>query len=122
MGERKLLYQTIEKVVDLKNQFQNNENLVILTSKGVDLAALEVFASYGILALRRVKKRNIERISKCTGCNILNVLNDLTMEDLGFAESVYEKKVKEDKYTFIEGVKNPKSCTILYEGPNPVLL
>lgn len=24
----------------------------------------------------------------------------------------------EDKYTFIEGVKNPTSCTILIRGPN----
>lgn len=46
----------------------------------------------------------------------------MTLDDFGYAEHVYEKKIKDDKYTFIEGVRNPKSCTILYEGPNEILL
>ena len=46
----------------------------------------------------------------------------MSIEDLGFAEHVYEKKIKEDKYTFIEGVKDPRSCTILFEGPNEIKL
>lgn len=36
----------------------------------------------------------------------------------GYAEEVYEHSLGEDKYTFIEGVKNPRSCTILIKGPN----
>jgi len=33
-------------------------------------------------------------------------------------EEVYEHVLGEDKYTFVEGVKNPFSCTILVKGPN----
>lgn len=36
----------------------------------------------------------------------------------GYADHVYETTLGEEKYTFIEGVKNPKSCTILVKGPN----
>ena len=42
----------------------------------------------------------------------------MTEEDLGFAQKVYEHVMGDDKYTFIEGVENPFSCTILIKGPN----
>jgi len=42
----------------------------------------------------------------------------MSEEDLGFAGLVYEQNLGDDKYTFIEGVKNPFSCTILIKGPN----
>ena len=45
-------------------------------------------------------------------------MDDLTEEDLGWAGSVYEQSLGDDKYTFIEGVDNPFSCTILIKGPN----
>lgn len=31
---------------------------------------------------------------------------------------MHEHSLGEDKYTFIEGVTNPTSCTILIKGPN----
>ena len=42
----------------------------------------------------------------------------MTESDLGFAKNVYEQVLGDDKYTFIEGVDNPFSCTILIKGPN----
>ena len=45
-------------------------------------------------------------------------IDDMTEADLGFAKVVYEQTLGEDKYTFIEGVENPFSCTILIKGPN----
>lgn len=37
---------------------------------------------------------------------------------LGWAETVKEETLGEDKFTFIEGNKHGKSCTILIRGPN----
>jgi T-complex protein 1 subunit zeta len=37
---------------------------------------------------------------------------------LGEAGSVYEYSLGEEKYTFVEDVKHPKSCTILIKGQN----
>ena len=51
-------------------------------------------------------------------CIYVNSIDDLDIEDLGFAEQVYEHEMGDDKYTFVEGVKNPLSCTILIKGPN----
>merc|ERR1712118_620894 len=48
----------------------------------------------------------------------LNSVDDMTEADLGYADTVYEQVLGDDKFTFIEGVKNPKSVTILIKGPN----
>jgi len=77
-----------------------------------------MLAKEGIIALRRAKRRNMERLTLCCGGYAVNAVDDLKESDLGFAEHVYEETLGEDKYTFIEGVRHPKSCTILIKGPN----
>jgi T-complex protein 1 subunit zeta len=47
-----------------------------------------------------------------------NSVDDLTLEVLGYAGLVYEHTLGEEKYTFVEEVKDPKSVTILIKGPN----
>ena len=70
------------------------------------------------MALRRAKRRNMERLSlACGGIPVISV-EDLTPEVLGFAGSVYEQTLGEDKYCFVEDVQNPFSCTLLLKGPN----
>jgi len=77
-----------------------------------------MLARNGIVALRRAKRRNMERLTLCCGGKALNALDDLCKEDLGYAEEVYEHTLGEEKYTFVEGVKYPRSCSILIKGPN----
>jgi chaperonin GroEL (HSP60 family) len=69
-----------------------------------------------ILAVRRVKKSDMEKLAKATGGKIVTNLDDLSTTDLGYAEIVEERKIGEDKMTFIEGCKHPKSVTILVRG------
>merc|ERR1712087_865108 len=45
-----------------------------------------------------------------------NSVDDLDEDDLGHADLVYEQTLEDDKYTFIEGVKNPYSVTVLIQG------
>lgn len=79
---------------------------------------MEILAKAGIIGIRRCKKRNGERIPLACGGRQVNSIEDLTEADLGFAKHVYEQCLGDDKYTFIEGVENPFSCTILIKGPN----
>ena len=72
-----------------------------------------MLAREGILGLRRAKRRNAERLVLACGGNAVNSFDDLTKADLGEADLVYEEQLDEEKYTFIEGVKNLHSCTIL---------
>ncbi|MCH98737.1 T-complex protein 1 subunit zeta-like, partial [Trifolium medium] len=71
-----------------------------------------------IIALRRAKRRNMERLVLACGGEAVNSVDDLTPECLGWAGLVYEHVLGEEKYTFVENVKNPFSCTILIKGPN----
>jgi len=89
---------------------------VVICQKGIDDVAQHFLARKGILAVRRVKKSDLEKLSKATGGRIVTNLDDLTSEDLGHAELVEERKVGDDKMVFIEGCKNPRSVAILIRG------
>ncbi|MEB3765092.1 MAG: TCP-1/cpn60 chaperonin family protein [Desulfurococcales archaeon] len=107
--QEKILAEKVEKIASVGAN-------VVVTQKGIDEVAQHFLAKRGILAVRRVKRSDIEKIAKATGAKIITNLDDLTEEDLGYAELVEERKVGEDKMIFIEGAKNPKSVTILIRG------
>jgi T-complex protein 1 subunit zeta len=48
----------------------------------------------------------------------VNSFDDLEPDVLGWCDKLHEETLGEEKYTFIEGVKVGKSCTILLRGPN----
>lgn len=48
-----------------------------------------------------------------------NSVDDLSPAILGWAGLVYEQTLGEDKYTYVEDVKSPKSVTLVIKGPNP---
>lgn len=60
----------------------------------------------------------MERLVLACGGSAVNSVEELRAEDLGYADLVEEHVLGEEKYTFISGVKNPRSCTILIKGPN----
>ncbi|MEM2093943.1 MAG: TCP-1/cpn60 chaperonin family protein, partial [Candidatus Bathyarchaeia archaeon] len=70
----------------------------------------------GILAVRRIKASDMEKLAKATGARIVSSVEDLKEGDLGFAELVEERKFGEDKMVFVEGCKNPRSVSILIRG------
>jgi chaperonin GroEL (HSP60 family) len=89
---------------------------VVICQKGIDDLAQHFLARKNILAVRRVKKSDMEKLAKATGGKIITNLDDMTKRDLGFAELVEERKIADDKMTFIEGCKNPRAVTILIRG------
>lgn len=52
----------------------------------------------------------------CCGGVAQNSVDDLTPDVLGHAGLVYEHVLGEEKFTFVEDVKNASSCTILIKG------
>ena len=48
----------------------------------------------------------------------INSVEELSPDALGHAGAVYEHVLGEEKYTFVEGVQNPHSVTILIKGPS----
>jgi len=119
-SERALTDEKCQKIIDLKRQVceGTDKTFVVINQKGIDPVCLDMFAKEGIIALRRAKRRNMERLTLACGGRGVNSSDDLQESDLGFAEIVSQVDVGEDKYTFVEGCKNPLSCTILIKGPN----
>jgi len=107
--EEKMLKEMTDKI-------SNSGANVLLCEKGIDDVAQHYLAKKGILAVRRVKQSDMEKLVKATGGKVVSNVNDLRPEDLGFAKLVEERKVADDKMTFVEGSKNPKAVTILVRG------
>ena len=95
---------------------------VVVCQKGIDDVAQHFLAKKGILAVRRVKRSDMEKLERATGGRIVTSLRDLTEKDLGYAELIEERKVGNDKMVFIEGAKNPRAATILLRGANDMIL
>ncbi|MBS7621294.1 TCP-1/cpn60 chaperonin family protein [Candidatus Bathyarchaeota archaeon] len=89
---------------------------VVLCQKGIDDMAQHFLARKGILAVRRIKKSDMEKLAKATGGKIITNLDDMSPADLGYASLVEERKIGDDKMTFVEGCKHPRAVTILIRG------
>jgi len=92
---------------------------VVICQKGIDDLAQHFMSRKGMAAVRRAKKSDMEKLAKATGGKIVTNLDDIAASDLGYAALVEERKIAEDKMTFIEGAKNPKAVTILVRGSSP---
>ncbi len=107
--EERMLLNMVEKIA------KTGAN-VVFCQKGIDDLAQYYLAKKGILAVRRVKKSDMEKLARATGADIVTNIDELSPEHLGSAELVEERKVGEDKMVFILGCKNPKSVSILIRG------
>lgn len=95
---------------------KTGKSLLVVSEKGIDPYSLEILANAGILALRRAKRRNLERLLYMCGGNIISQVNQLDVRNLGYCQKVRTKDLGEDKFTFIEGTPYKGSCTILVRG------
>ncbi|XP_008055654.1 T-complex protein 1 subunit zeta-2 isoform X1 [Carlito syrichta] len=119
-AERKFIENRVQKIIDLKDKVcaQYNKGFVVINQKGIDPFSLDALAKHGIVALRRAKRRNMERLALACGGIAVNSVEDLTVDCLGHAGLVYEYTLGEEKFTFIEDCVNPRSVTLLIKGPN----
>ena len=89
---------------------------VLFCQKGIDDLAQHYLGKEKIYAVRRVKKSDMEKLAKATGANLVTKLDDLKASDLGDAALVEEKKIADDRMTFVTGCKNPKAVSVLIRG------
>ncbi|OGS42915.1 MAG: thermosome subunit [Euryarchaeota archaeon RBG_16_62_10] len=103
----------LKKMVDI---VRKSGATVLFCQKGIDDLAQHYLAKAGIYAVRRVKKSDMEKLAKATGANLVTKLDDLNADDLGAAKLIEEKKIADDRMTFVTGCKNPKAVSILIRG------
>lgn len=104
--ETRMLKEMVDKI---KKSGAN----VVFCQKGIDDMAQHFLAKEGILAARRAKQSDMEKLARATGGKIASNLDDLKAQDLGKAGLVEERKVGEDKMVFVEDCKHPRSVAIL---------
>jgi thermosome len=107
--EESMLKAMVEKIVA-------TEANVVICQKGIDDIIQHLLSRKGILAVQRVKESDMKKLAMATGGKPVTNLEGLSKSDLGYAELVEERKIGEDKMTFVEGCKNPRSVAILIRG------
>lgn len=103
--EEKMLKDMVEKVA-------KSGATVLFCQKGIDDVAQHFLSKKQLMAVRRVKKSDMEKLAKATGAKIATSLDDIETTDLGHAGLVYEKKIAGEQMVYVEKCKDPKSVTI----------
>ncbi len=89
---------------------------VLFVQKGIDDLAQHFLAKAGIYTVRRVKKSDMEKLARATGGRVVTSIHEISKDDLGKAGLVEERKVSDEKMTFVEDCENPKSVSIILRG------
>ena len=103
--EERVLKEMVEKI-------KNSGAKVVFCQKGIDDVAQYYFSREGIYAVRRTAKSDMEKLARAIGGKIISNLNEISYEQLGYAEIVEEK----DKMTYVRGCKNSKALSIFIRG------
>ncbi|MFX1445856.1 MAG: thermosome subunit beta [Promethearchaeota archaeon] len=113
--EERMLRNMVDKIV-------NSGANVVICQKGIDDMAQHFLSKAGILAVRRVKKSDLEKLTKATGGMIYTDFNDISQDKLGYAGLVEERKIMSDSWIFIEECKDPKSVVVLIRGGTELIV
>lgn len=107
--EEAMLKEIVDKVIDTGAN-------VVFCQKGIDDLAQYYMTKAGIFGMRRVKKSDIDKLSRATGARVITNLDEIEESDLGCAGLVEEKDVTGSRMTFVTGCKDSKSTSILLRG------
>ncbi len=110
------LHQEENMLKTMVNKIAEKGANVLVCQKGIDDVAQHFLARKGILAVKQAKESDMEKLAKATGAKVVDTLEDMTKRDLGHAGLVEERKIGDDKMTFIEECKDPRSVAVLIRG------
>jgi thermosome len=107
--EHDMLKDMVQKVVDTGAN-------VVFCQKGIDELAQHFLDRNGVYTVHNVKEKDMEKLSRATDARLVTRISDIVPADLGYAATVEEREVGDEKMTFVEGCKNPKSVCVLIRG------
>jgi chaperonin GroEL (HSP60 family) len=81
--EEKMLKEMVDKIVSAGAN-------VAICEKGIDDVVQHFLAKKGVLAVRRVKQSDMEKLVKATGAHVVTNIEDFSSKDLGAAQLVEE--------------------------------
>lgn len=107
--EEKMLKDMVDKII------ASGANVVVC-QKGIDDMAQHYLSKAGILAIRRVKKSDIEKLSRACGAAVISNIDEISESDIGMADLAEEKKIGVDNMLYITGCDNPKAVSLVIRG------
>ena len=81
------LDQETDMMQDMVTKIKASGADVIFCQKGIDDMVQHFLAKEGIMAARRVKESDMEKLARATGGRIVSDLDDLKKTDLGICRS-----------------------------------
>ena len=107
--EERMVHMMVDKVIKSKAN-------VLFCQKGIDDIAQHYLAKAGILAVRRVKKGDIDNLARATGANIVSSTDAISAKELGAAGLVEQKSLSGDEMIYVSQCRNPKAVSIIVRG------
>jgi len=107
--EERMVHMMVDKVIKSKAN-------VLFCQKGIDDIAQHYLAKAGILAVRRVKKSDIDNLARATGANIVSSTDAISSKELGAAGLVEQKTLSGDEMIYVSQCRNPKAVSIIVRG------
>ena len=95
----------------VKNVIDSGARLVV-SRKGISELAQWHLAKAGIMSIRRAKYNDLWWLEKSTGAKTCSSVNDISQDELGFADSVSQRSIGGDLMLFVES-KSTGSVTLL---------
>ncbi len=105
--------QIVKGIVD---RIASNGANVVLCSLGIDDIAQHFLAKENILAVERVDKKDIDKLARATGANLITSVDDFSVSDIGSAGLVELRGHGEEKMLYITECSNPRAVSILIRG------
>lgn len=103
----------IQKFADIFEKLGVN---LVINENSIDDKVGGQLSKVGISAIKSIKGSDAKAVSKATGATRSEKIDDLTVDDLGFAGRVEFKKIGDNDYCCVTECKNPKAASILLRG------
>jgi thermosome len=116
-GELSQYLDQEEQIVhDIVNRIAASGANIVLCQLGIEDIAQHFLAKANILAVERVEKKDIEKVARAVGANLITSVDDCNASDLGTAGLVELQGHGEDKMLFITECSNPRAVSIIIRG------
>ncbi len=101
---------------DIINKVIKSGANVVFCQKGIDDLAQYYMSKAGILAARRIKQSDMNRLAEATGSRIVTNINEIRDTDIGYAGLVEEKEVTGSKMLYVTKCSKTRNVSLLLRG------
>ncbi|NUE03663.1 TCP-1/cpn60 chaperonin family protein [Halorubraceae archaeon YAN] len=109
--------QTVRDTV--VHQLRAVETDIVFCQKSVDKEIRSKLATEGILAVERTRQDEFDAIARSTGATVLQSVDELTQQAIGYAESVRQRQFGSANVLTISGQNKESHATLCMRGGTP---